>query len=283
MRNAKMTIWAMVVVLVVFYLGPPKAKATVIFDDGQTHNIDKLIGDHVKVYDDAFFDRFTTVNLLPGGSITGSLGAYDRSHVSVSGGSIRYSLASQDYTWINISAGSMFDGLWASGNTQVTISGGSIGQPHYGLNASDSAQVTITGGLILGYLYASGNTQIAMSGGSIAAHLRASGNSQVTFSGGTIGETIYAGSGYLPDACITFIGTDFAINGTPVGYGEFDTRGHDSIHGTLTGTLASGDYLNNEFYIYGDSSIVLIPEPATLILLVLGGVMLRRKKHGLKI
>ena len=114
--------------------------------------------------------------------------------------------------------------------------------------------------------------------GKINGALLAYENSIVTVSGGLIGGIIKAG--IWPTICstkITFKGTNFAINGHSVNYGTFDTEGQDYVHGTITGTLANGDLLNNEFYINGSSSIVLIPEPATLLLLGLGAVVVRKK------
>jgi len=40
----------------------------------------------------------------------------------------------------------------------------------------------------------------------------------------------------------------------------------------MTGTLASGDIINNQFRIGNTAKIVLIPEPATFLLLGLGGL-----------
>ena len=66
------------------------------------------------------------------------------------------------------------------------------------------------------------------------------------------------------DGILTIVGSDFTINGTPVPYGEYDTMGQEWVHGTLTGTLANGDLLDNEFYIYGDSKIILSEPDASL-------------------
>ena len=48
--------------------------------------------------------------------------------------------------------------------------------------------------------------------------------------------------------------------------------------GLLAGKLERGDIMSNNIYIWGDGSIVLVPEPATLLLLGFGAVMLRRRK-----
>ena len=78
------------------------------------------------------------------------------------------------------------------------------------------------------------------------------------------------------------IGSDFAVDGQPVGYGELT-----SVYGggwnnepwrRLTGKLDNGDTIDNDFRIGYDAKIVLTPEPATLLLLGLGAVMVRRKR-----
>ena len=47
----------------------------------------------------------------------------------------------------------------------------------------------------------------------------------------------------------------------------------------LTGTLDNGGVINNDFKIGGSvASIVLVPEPMSISLLGLGGLMLRKRK-----
>jgi len=313
MRSVKITILVMASVLFTS-LNPTRAYGWLLIDNGQINNIvDSHLWESVEVRND-FFDRITTVNLLEGAYINGSLKAYDRSRVNVSGGTIGGYLAAYDNSEIIISGGSIdrYGYLAAYDSSVITISGGSIDG---GLRAWDNSRVTISGGTVNGGLGAYNSSEMTISGGSIDSGLNVTHSSIVNVSGGTIGGlfafhssivnisggtidgyltacdssviTLSGGSidryGYLiawPNSMITFMGNDFAINGIDVGYGEFDTGGKDWVYGTLTGTLASGDYLDNEFRIYSGSRIVLVPEPATPLLLGLGVVMLHRKRRS---
>jgi hypothetical protein len=100
-------------------------------------------------------------------------------------------------------------------------------------------------------------------------------------SGGTITNDIMADG----QAILAISGSNFAIDGISVGFGEIKSifgggYSNDPFR-RLTGTLANGDRINSPFQIGGNTaSIVLVeavPEPATLLLLGLGGVLLSKR------
>ncbi len=138
----------------------------------------------------------------------------------------------------------------------ITLSGGSIG---YDLFAYDFSHTTIYSGSIGYDLYAFDYSQVELTGGSIGNFLSAREYSQVTI-----------------------FGSDFAVDGIPVGYGPI-TEGTINelgmLTGTLTGTLQYGDLIDNFFYIDPDATIILVPEPASLLLLGAGSLCFRRRNR----
>lgn len=243
MTNVK-AVW---LVSVLLYLVSSPVLGTIVFVDGRTHNIDYEINDDVQV-DVKGSEMQTTINLLPGGVITGR--------------------------------------LLASGHSRINISGGRIGE---NLRASNNSNVTFSVGMIDGSLLAYYSSNVTISGGSIRQNLFASDSSQVTMTGGSIGYEIVAGIAsqpgfgeYFDQSAITFEGSDFAINGKNVHYGHYSVWDYPG-GAILTGTLAEGGDLNNPFFIRNGSTIILIPEPATVLLLGLGSLTLLRKRRALQI
>jgi hypothetical protein len=105
--------------------------------------------------------------------------------------------------------------------------------------------------------------------------LKVYGNAQVVLSGGSIG-----GELRVDDSGIIIIsGCDFAVDGVPFVYGEFtsvrDCYPWDEPIQRLTGFLESGEPINNIFRIGHHGRIVLVPEPATILLFGLSFLGLR--------
>jgi hypothetical protein len=151
---------------------------------------------------------------------------------------------------VNLYAG-VVEHIRAEDSSTVNIFDGSL----VTLSSHESSNVNIFGGVFEDYdvwssVHAYDFSQVSISGGQFADKLKASHNS-----------------------VITIYGTDFVIDGLSVGYGKIAVTS-----GVLAGTLASGEIINNNFEIFEDATIVLIPEPATLLLFGLGILMVRRKK-----
>lgn len=222
------------------------------WDNSQITLLDGSVSDGLQTWQSS---RVT----IDGSFVINRLTAYDNSQITLLGGSVSDRLLIRQSSQLTMSGGSgNIMSSWE--NSQVTISGGSI---EWSFSARGNSQVTISGGSIGGGISARDSSKITISGGSIAANLRAYHSSEVTVSGGLLGRDIWVGSrSGSNDSTITFVGSNFAIDGASVEYGEYGTGGLSSLHGTLTGTLANGDLLNNDFDIYDGSSIVLVPEPA---------------------
>jgi hypothetical protein len=105
--------------------------------------------------------------------------------------------------------------------------------------------------------------------GAVTDYFDATTNSLTTISGGVISAPLVLNS----SARVIFEGSNFAVNGAPAAYGTILAGS-----GRITGTLLDGNTLSTQFQISDNASIVLVPEPATLLILDLGGIMLKRMR-----
>ncbi len=135
-------------------------------------------------------------------------------------------------------------------------------------------EVALVAGGVVGALVSRESSRILMEGGRVNGFVYAFDRSSVEISGGTIFSDIIA----LDSSNIFIFGTNFAVDGVPVGYGPLSF-----LTGTLTGTLLSGDPIDNYFCHSGCNEIfidnptgliTLVPEPASLTLLGVGLVVL---------
>jgi hypothetical protein len=222
----------MTIILMVFFLNLQKAQAKVVFDDGVTHTIDTFLNDSVEVRNSPL-SQPTTLNLVKDGEIYYDLGVYDSSQANISGGVIVRNLVTYNSSQINMSDGSIGNEWYAYNDSQISISGGSISDTFLVYNSS---QVSIYGGSI----------SIALAGYDI---------SQISISGGSIGMGLYA-----------YNSSQVTINGS----GFNHPLGNLTGSGYLTGIFPNGELINIGFFAYDTARIVLIPEPATLLLTCLG-------------
>lgn len=260
--------------LAVICLISTETEATLVFDDGATHEIDYTINKLVQVRAKETFwgQQATTVNLLSGGIIVSSLWAYDNSQISIFDGSIEDEFRAYEGCYVNISGGSISNNFKTRDNSQAYISGGAISS----LQTSDNSYMNISDGSIDGGLFAEENSRVDVSGGRVGHNVDSEGNSRVNISGGLeTGNNIY-----IRDySVVTIYGSDFVIDGVSLESGTFGAYPNGSErHGLLTGTLSNGDPINNYVHIKDDAKLVLIPEPTTLLLLGLGTLVLRKRK-----
>ena len=261
MRNVRMTIWGTVTLCVVLSVGLPQASADLIYNDGQVHNISTDYSGYVGHIYDSAADESTTVNVYTGG-------IYDE-------------LYAWDYSAINVFDGTFHEALGARNNSTVTVYDGTIQQIvlNDGATGGGDAIVNIYGGNIYelqpagghSYVFGGSIARVATNNSSVVSILDGSINeidsyvqSAVSISGGSISNL---SARY--QSTITIYGTNF----------NYDYGAISDIFGTLQGTLANGDAINADFYRYATTaSIVLVPEPATLLLFGLGSLMVRRKR-----
>lgn len=239
-------------VIIVFVFGLLNLQAVTYYNDGGVWDIDEPLG--IVRVEDSPSSEPTTVNVVSGGEVS-TLRSRDNSLITVSGGSAIY--------------------LHSYDNSQVTISEGSIGNS---LHTYNSSQAAMSGGFVSS-LYARNSSQVTISGGQ-ADNLYVHDNSRVILSGGLTGSKLFLTS----DGELIIDGSDFAVNGNPVDIGETITSisggdWNEESYRLLTGTLANGDTLDSPFKIGSDASITFIPEPASLLLLGLGGLALSRKRR----
>lgn len=238
--------------------GTVEAYIYVDFNDGGVHEINSgnpTGPDEIVRVDYGCPGVGTTVSLVSGGKIGRNLEVFENGNFTMSGGEIATVLCACGDNHITISGGKIWDGVFFSGS-QVTISGGEIAY---------SADLEIY------------NSQVTLSGGVIGNDLRADGYSQVTISGGVIGYELWA----TQNSVVTINGRDFSIDGLSVGYGPITVES-GILTGILSGTLASGETINNNFHIYEDATIMLVPEPGTVLLLGMGGFLALRKRRRLR-
>jgi len=233
MRNAEATIWIIrAIVFTVLFLGWDEANATIVFNDGLTHEIDFYIDDVVEVMDNTMGEP-TTVRLLAGGMVQWQLKVYGHSQLYIIGGSLENDLWFYDESKVDISGGTIRTHLSAYGLSEVTIWGGTFGDNYFGdpIAGYEQSFISIYGGEF------SADTQLLSK-----------------------------------DFSQIVLGGDFNYPYGLYRHVDFPSGGR------LTGILAMGNTIDNTFSIEDNGSIRLIPEPATLLLLSLGVVMLRRRR-----
>lgn len=178
--------------------------------------------------------------------------------VTMTGGSVNDSMSVYDASIFNMSAGHVVE-VQAHNSSTINISGGSIS----GLLLYNNANATISQNANI-YSAAAYSGIINMNGGTISCLAAVGGSPVVNLRGGAI--TDYLGADSF--ALVNVFGYNLAK--TDLG-GKF---GYGQVSGFWQDGLAFAINLGGpEAY----SHINLVPEPATLLLISIGGLLLRKK------
>jgi hypothetical protein len=268
--------------------GEPWGVALDILPLDHSTSVNSYVAGDVHALDGPPGSPATVVEIAQPAIVAGYAEAFGSSTLNVTGGTIYCDLIAWDFSQINIISGDEImdedDRVEARDSSTVTISGGDVdadaaaydsstlnvlgGRVGEGLVGFDSSTLNILGGVVGEAVSAWDSSVINISGGSMNI-IAARDDSRVLISGGLI-DSVEAGlNSGDHTSLITITGSGFNYP-----FGEIP----DSA-GTLTGVLASGDPINASFSIYGNSSIMLVPEPATLALLVSGGLLVLRRRR----
>lgn len=180
-----------------------------------------------------------------------------------------HSLSSElsDFVWVDYNK--------PGKNTTFILETGGAVVGGWNVDGYKDSRITLNGGSIGWDLIAHDNSQVTLNSGSINRDLVAGGNSTVTIFGGTIGGKI----NIQDQAVLTIYGSDFVLDGVSVGIGSLTSIPNAPT--TLAGKFLNGDAMSYQLLADAGSSVsvYLIPEPATLGLLTLGGLVLFLKKQ----
>lgn len=180
--------------------------------------------------------------------------------------------------------------------TTLNILEGGIVSSDYDITAFDDSVINLMGGYVGDFISLQNKSQLSQASGTINQHLFTQDDSFALITGGTVGwirsETtsqVEIVGGEIThefwadaDSTITIVGSDFAIDGISIDYSEVTSllmgNPWDEPYRRLTGTLANGELIDNDFQVGHNAKIVLIPEPCSILLLGLGTLTLRRKR-----
>ncbi|MEM1228697.1 MAG: hypothetical protein AAGJ40_23680 [Planctomycetota bacterium] len=241
--------------------------AEVVFDDGGFNVVNTAIDDFIRVSDSSSGTP-TSVIFEAGANIMGdsfgdSIRVRDRSMISVFDGTFAEDVTALDSSVMEISGGQFLDDVFAFDDSLVLVSGGSI--------ADD--------------LTAVGNSNVIMTGGSVGEDVEVSGAS-IRVVGGAFATSGMGGLALGDGGEIVLVGSNFLLNGAPIGFGEIT-----DFSGLLSGTLSDGSMFSDIPFrrnfgnpmMPGTLSVTAIPEPTAFWLMTfiaVGSTVLFRRRRA---
>jgi len=242
--------------------------------------------DVTKTYIDGYLYDYSTANLLTGGNILANLYVNDQAKLDIFDGSVD-SIFTYDNCTVNMSDGTISSYLSSSGASIVNISGGNVSWGY----VMDSSILNFSDGNIDRRLYSYHSSTVNMSGGSVSEEICAHNNSTVNISGGNVSNKVSAYDTSILNLSGGSIANLIAWNSSTVIFEGYDfTLGQGLSWGldgqTIFGTgILTGIWFDHTSFVIPityhntDATILAIPEPATLVLLSLAGLFLRKKNR----
>ncbi len=238
----------------------------ITFSNGQYNPVDYTINDKVIIKSN------TTVDLLTNGRMQDRTFVRDNSELDISGGVTDGAVVASGSSYIKVTDGEIGRNEGAAlqlrDTSKLLLAGGRVVN---GASIEDNVFAKITGGSIDGYLVLWDYSEAEITGGTIGAGVLAVlffQQSSAHVHGGDFSGRIELGThpNWLDESCELFVhGTNFKINGSPVEYGTFtNSAGQGYTDYYLTGTLETGDTISNHIWVDDNSSLILIPGPATV-------------------
>ena len=270
-----------------FFLIQSSLPGVVVFDNGATNIIDTTIPDYVEVEDSPGGATTTVVVNSPAqiqlGDPVGDDGLYlfDSSIGIINGGTIVQDVGADHQSSVTVNAGSILDDLQGFADATINLHGGTVGGD---FEIYDGVAATISGGFVGGDLQVfSPFASLSMTGGTIGEDIQVDGFMSIR-GGIFLGQNLDFGLATLGGQIVLF-GTNFRIDGIPVGNGDIVPE-----FGILTGVLENGDPINipinrnplNSVDPIDIGTITLVPEPSTGLLagIAVMAIALRRRRRS---